>query len=91
MRQELYRPSSRGAAADGGVRTRRGDLPVRCGPLGSPGGRRGPGGRVAADQDGATLAVRGVWTDNEDHAAWLVATQAGLPVESVTVWAGDKD
>jgi hypothetical protein len=32
--------------------------------------------------------VRDVWTDNEDHAAWLVATRAGLSMERVTVWAG---
>jgi hypothetical protein len=25
---------------------------------------------------------------NEDHAAWLVATKVGLPLERVTVWAG---
>ena len=37
---------------------------------------------------GAVIAVRDVWTENEDHAAWLVATKAGLPVERVTVWAG---
>jgi hypothetical protein len=40
------------------------------------------------EHDGATIVVRDVWTDNEDHAAWLVATKAGLPVERVTVWAG---
>jgi hypothetical protein len=40
------------------------------------------------ERDGATIVVRDVWTDNEDHAAWLVATKAGLPVERVTVWAG---
>jgi hypothetical protein len=39
-------------------------------------------------EDGATIAVRDVWTENEDHAAWLVATKAGLPLERVTVWAG---
>jgi hypothetical protein len=37
---------------------------------------------------GTLLAVRDVWTDNEDHAAWLVATKVGLPLERVTVWAG---
>jgi hypothetical protein len=37
---------------------------------------------------GAVIAVRDVWTDNEDHAAWLVATKVGLPAERVTVWAG---
>jgi hypothetical protein len=37
---------------------------------------------------GAVIAVRDVWTENEDHAAWLVATKVGLPVERVTVWAG---
>jgi hypothetical protein len=40
------------------------------------------------ERDGATVVVRDVWTDNQDHAAWLVATQAGLPMERVTVWAG---
>jgi hypothetical protein len=40
------------------------------------------------ERDGATIVVRDVRTDNEDHAAWLVATKAGLPVERVTVWAG---
>jgi len=29
-----------------------------------------------------------VWTENEDHAAWLVATKAGLSPERVTVWTG---
>jgi hypothetical protein len=37
---------------------------------------------------GALIAVRNVWTENEDHAAWLVATKVGLPAERVTVWAG---
>ena len=40
------------------------------------------------ERDGATIIVRDVWTDNEDHAAWLVATKVGLPLERVTVWAG---
>jgi hypothetical protein len=40
------------------------------------------------ERDGAVIAVRDVWTDNEDHAAWLVATKAGLSPEQVTVWAG---
>jgi hypothetical protein len=50
---------------------------------------------AAAKQAGWTIerhaelvVVRDVWTENEDHAAWLVATKAGLPVEAVTVWAG---
>ena len=43
------------------------------------------------EHDGATIVVRDVWTDNEDHAAWLVATKAGLPLEKVTVWAGRAD
>ena len=42
----------------------------------------------AIERDGAVIAVRDVWTDNEDHAAWLVATKVGLPLERVTVWAG---
>jgi hypothetical protein len=40
------------------------------------------------ERDGATVVVRDVWTENEDHAAWLVATKAGLSPERVTVWAG---
>ena len=40
------------------------------------------------ERDGAVIVVRDVWTENEDHAAWLVATIAGLPLERVTVWAG---
>jgi hypothetical protein len=40
------------------------------------------------ERDGATIIVRDVWTENEDHAASLVATKVGLPLESVTVWAG---
>jgi hypothetical protein len=40
------------------------------------------------ERDGALIAVRDVWTENEDHAAWLVATKVELPLESVTVWAG---
>jgi hypothetical protein len=40
------------------------------------------------ERDGAVVVVRDVWTDNEDHAAWLVATKAGLSPERVTVWAG---
>jgi hypothetical protein len=42
----------------------------------------------AIERDGGTIVVRDVWTDNEDHAAWLVATKVGLPLERVTVWAG---
>jgi hypothetical protein len=38
--------------------------------------------------DGAIVVVRDVWTENDDHAAWLVATKAGLSPERVTVWAG---
>jgi hypothetical protein len=40
------------------------------------------------ERDGSVIAVRDVWTENEDHAAWLVATKVGLPLERVTVWAG---
>jgi hypothetical protein len=40
------------------------------------------------EHDGDTIVVRDVWTENEDHAAWLVATKVGLPPEKVTVWAG---
>ena len=40
------------------------------------------------EHDGTVIVVRNVWTENEDHAAWLVATKVGLPLERVTVWAG---
>ena len=40
------------------------------------------------ERDGAVIIIRDVWTENEDHAAWLVATKVGLPLERVTVWAG---
>ena len=40
------------------------------------------------EQRGAIVAVRDVWSENEDHAAWLVATKVGLPPEQVAVWAG---
>jgi hypothetical protein len=40
------------------------------------------------ERDGPVVVVRDVWTENEDHAAWLVATKAGLSPERVTVWAG---
>ena len=40
------------------------------------------------ERDGGVIAVRDVWTENEDHAAWLVAAKVGLPLERVTVWAG---
>jgi hypothetical protein len=40
------------------------------------------------ERDGPVIVVRNVWTENEDHAAWLVATKVGLPLERVTVWAG---
>ena len=44
--------------------------------------------RWTVERDGATIAIRDVWTENEDHAAWLVATKVGLSPERVTVWAG---
>ena len=40
------------------------------------------------ERAGEIIVVRDVWTENEDHAAWLVATKVGLPLERVTVWAG---
>jgi hypothetical protein len=40
------------------------------------------------ERDGARIVIRDVWTENEDHAAWLVATKVDLPLERVTVWAG---
>jgi hypothetical protein len=42
------------------------------------------------ERDGAVIVVRDVRTENEDHAAWLVATKAGLSPERVTVWAGGE-
>ena len=58
-------------------------------------GERRPALEAAAKEAGwsvelndGLIAVRDVWTDNEDHAAWLVATQVGLSPERVTVWAG---
>jgi hypothetical protein len=45
-------------------------------------------GGWSIERDGTVLVVRDVWTDNEDHAAWLVATKVGLSPERVTVWAG---
>jgi hypothetical protein len=43
------------------------------------------------ERDGPTIVVRDVWTENEDHAAWLVASKVGLPLERVTVWAGSGE
>ena len=43
------------------------------------------------ERRGASIAVRDVWTENEDHAAWLVADKVGLPLERVTVWAGRRE
>jgi hypothetical protein len=43
------------------------------------------------ERAGTRIAVRDVWTDNEDHAAWLVATKAGVSMERVTVWAGREE
>jgi hypothetical protein len=40
------------------------------------------------EHDGGIVVVRDVWTENEDHAAWLVASKLGLSPERVTVWAG---
>ena len=42
----------------------------------------------SVEHDGGIVVVRDVWTDNEDHAAWLVASKLGLSPERVTVWAG---
>jgi hypothetical protein len=41
-----------------------------------------------SQRDGSVIVVRDVWTENEDHATWLVATKVGLSLERVTVWAG---
>jgi hypothetical protein len=43
------------------------------------------------ERRGSVIAVRDVWSENEDHAAWLVATKAGLSPERVKVWAGRDD
>lgn len=40
------------------------------------------------ERRGTVIAVRDVWSENEDHAAWLVATKVGLSPERVRVWAG---
>jgi hypothetical protein len=40
------------------------------------------------ERDGGVIVVRDIWTENQDHAAWLVASKVGLPLERVTVWAG---
>jgi hypothetical protein len=56
-------------------------------PVSSNGRDRGCAGWTI-ERVGAAIAVRDVWTENEDHAAWLVATKVGLPLERVTVWAG---
>jgi hypothetical protein len=40
------------------------------------------------ERDGALFVVRDDWTENEDHAEWLVATKVGVPLESVTVGLG---
>src|SRR4051812_34297784 len=47
-------------------------------------------GGWTVERDGDIVVVRDVWTENEDHAAWLVATRVGLSPERVTVWAGRR-
>jgi hypothetical protein len=42
------------------------------------------------ERRGAVIAVRDVWSENEDHAAWIVASKVGLPAERVKVWAGSE-
>jgi hypothetical protein len=37
------------------------------------------------ERDGALSVVRDVRTENDDHAAWLVATKVDVPLESVPV------
>jgi hypothetical protein len=37
------------------------------------------------ERDAARIVDRDVWTENQDHAAWPVATKVGLPLERVTV------
>jgi hypothetical protein len=39
------------------------------------------------ERDGALCRAQRL-TENDDHAAWLVATKVGVPLESVTVRAG---
>ena len=33
------------------------------------------------ERDGPLIVVRDVWTENEDHRAWPIATKVGLPLE----------
>lgn len=58
--------------------------------LGAPIGARGEAKQAGCtiERDGALFVVRDDWTENEDHAAWLVATNVGVPLESVTVGLG---
>jgi hypothetical protein len=42
------------------------------------------------DTDGGTVVVRNVWTENDDHAAWLVASKVGLQLERVTVYLDES-
>jgi hypothetical protein len=42
------------------------------------------------ERRGAVIAVRDVWSENEDHAAWIVASKVGLSPERVKVWAGSE-
>jgi hypothetical protein len=67
-------------------------------PEGFDPGEHGPALEAAAksegwtlETDGAVVVVRGVWSENDDHAAWSVATKVGLSPERVTVWAGRQD
>jgi hypothetical protein len=37
------------------------------------------------ERDGALIVVRDIWTENQHHAAWLVATKVDSPLHRVTV------
>ena len=43
------------------------------------------------EHDGPVFIVRDVWSENQDHAAWLVATKVDLSPERVKVWAGRQE
>src|SRR3954451_22245710 len=43
------------------------------------------------ERDGGVIVVRDIWTDNENPAAWFVATKAGLSAERFPVWPGREE
>jgi hypothetical protein len=42
------------------------------------------------ETEGGSVVVRDVWTENDDHAAWLVASKVGLDLERVTVYLDES-